>query len=94
MHRYTRTIGFLVVAIAASTAFAEKPTEYTLDNGLRVRLVPSPGGKQAIVFLGVRAGFFEEPKGVPHVAHVTEHLAVFDGAPREAKPEVGHQTSC
>ena len=59
-------------------------TEYALDNGLRVRLVPSAGENQAVVLLGVRAGFMEEPAGVPHLAHVTEHLTVFDLPPRDA----------
>jgi zinc protease len=69
---------------AQPPARAEKPTEYALDNGLRVRLVPSAGENQAVVLLGVRAGFMEEPAGVPHLAHVTEHLTVFDLPPREA----------
>jgi predicted Zn-dependent peptidase len=66
-------------AVQAEPAKAEtigKPTEYGLDNGLRVRLVPTAGEKQAVLLLGVRAGLMEEPAGLPHLAHVTEHLAV------------------
>lgn len=62
------------------SARADPPTEYTLANGLRVRLVPHSGEDQAIVLLGVRAGILEEPAGLPHLAHVTEHLTVFDVA--------------
>jgi RNA polymerase sigma factor (sigma-70 family) len=62
-----------------------KPSEYTLDNGLRVRLVPRAGDKQVMVLLFARAGFLHEPAGLPHVAHVTEHLTVFDLPAAEAK---------
>lgn len=58
--------------------------KYTLDNGLRVSLVPYAGDRQAIVLLGVRAGFVEEPATLPHLAHVTEHLALSDLPPPEA----------
>ena len=58
----------------------DQPTDFTLPNGLRVRLVPVAGEKKVAVLLGVRAGFFDEPAGLPHLAHVTEHLVVF-GAP-------------
>ena len=76
----------LSVGLAAGlSARAEPPTEYKLDNGLRVRLAPGPGDKRAIVLLGVKAGIIEEPPGVPHIAHVTEHLTVFDVAAGEEK---------
>lgn len=32
------------------------------------------------MLLRVRAGILEEPKGLPHLAHITEHLTVFDVA--------------
>src|SRR5262245_22881972 len=60
-----------------------EPQEYALANGLRVRLVRG-GEKDSVgLLLAVRAGFLEEPAGVPHLAHVTEHLATF--APRGAE---------
>ncbi|MCL6547162.1 MAG: insulinase family protein [Bryobacteraceae bacterium] len=74
---------------AEPAARDEKPTEYTLDNGLRVRLVPSAGEKQVALLLGVRAGFMEEPAGVPHLAHVTEHMTVFDLPTNEANAVKG-----
>jgi zinc protease len=55
--------------------------QFTLANGLRVRLVPAHDEPKVVVLLGVRAGFFDEPAGVPHVAHVTEHLVVFGARP-------------
>lgn len=69
----------------AAAVHAEPPTEYALANGLRVRLVPAAKDGNVVVLLGVRAGFVEEPAGVPHLAHVTEHLTAFDLPPREAK---------
>ena len=57
---------------------AEERTDFTLPNGLRVRLVVSHEEKRVSVILGVRAGFLEEPPNVPHLAHLTEHLTVFD----------------
>ena len=58
-------------------ADAPTPTELTLPSGLRVRMVPIAGAKEIAVVLGARAGFFEEPAGSPHLAHVAEHLIVF-----------------
>jgi zinc protease len=59
------------------TLAGDQPTSFTMPNGLRVRLVPIRGEKGVAVLLGVRAGFFDEPSGSPHLAHVTEHLVVF-----------------
>lgn len=66
--------------------FGDTPdaTRFTLPNGLRVRLVPNHDEKKVMVLLGVRAGFFEEPAGVPHVAHIAEHLTVH-GAPADSE---------
>lgn len=68
--------GAALCLTAAATAAG--PTEFALKNGFRVRLVPDEKAKEAAVILLVRAGFLHEPAGGPHVAHVTEHLAVFD----------------
>ncbi len=78
------------VALSAIPVYGSEPVEYTLANGLRVRLVPSDAEKRVCVILGVRAGFVEEPAGVPHLAHVTEHLTVFDlKGKEEAKAVAG-----
>jgi predicted Zn-dependent peptidase len=71
-------IAFGVVLAIGPLAPAADPTEFTLKNGFRVRLVPDEKAKEAAVVLLVRAGILHEPAGRPHVAHVTEHLAVFD----------------
>ena len=83
------TFGISLLLAAAAHARADEPTEYTLDNGLRVRLAPLVGDKQVMVLLFARAGFLEEPAGRPHLAHVTEHLTVFDLPPAEAKAVQG-----
>jgi zinc protease len=72
-------ISVLLAFLAAwPSASADEPVSFALANGLRVRLVPAHDEPRVAVILAVRAGFLEEPTGVPHVAHVTEHLAVFD----------------
>lgn len=77
---------FIALAMSTVLAAADKASDFTLDNGLRVRLVPLEGEKEVFVILGVRAGFFEEPAGVPHLAHITEHLIVF-GSPAGSDEE-------
>src|SRR5262245_45132061 len=57
-----------------------EPQAYSLPNGLRVRLVAGGEKDRVGLLLGVPAGFLDEPAGVPHIAHVTEHLATY--APR------------
>ncbi|MGE3820412.1 MAG: M16 family metallopeptidase, partial [Isosphaeraceae bacterium] len=51
--------------------------EEVLANGLRVSIVPVRGEKDGMVILAIRAGFFDEPAGIPHLAHVVEHAVVF-----------------
>jgi|GEM_PF-4300049 len=66
-----------LVAVIAPTAEArpgERRVSYSLPNGLRVRLVPDRDVDEVVVLLGVRGGFFAEPAGRPHLAHVAEHL--------------------
>src|SRR3954454_15375239 len=71
-------IAMLVLASWATEVRAgDAPTSFTLPNELRVRLVPLEGAKRVAVLLGVRAGFFDEPPGLGHIAHVAEHLLVF-----------------
>jgi zinc protease len=68
----------LTLCLPFAIAAPEERTEFTLANGLRVRLVAAHDEKRVSVILGVRAGFLDEPAQTPHLAHVTEHLAVFD----------------
>ena len=78
--------GFLTLLLATLMGMpaVDEPTTYTLDNGLLVRLAPLQGEKRVSLILAVRAGFFSEPAGFPHLAHVTEHLVVF-GLPAESE---------
>ncbi len=73
--------GFLTLLVATLMGMpsVDDPTSYALDNGLLVRLVSLPDEKRVSLILGVRAGFFSEPAGCPHLAHVNEHLPPFDG---------------
>lgn len=77
-----KSVTIIVAAIGimsgSGAVRAAGPVEFTLENGLRVRLVPSERDKRIAVVLGVRAGFVVEPKSQPHLAHVVEHLVVFD----------------
>ena len=78
--------GFLLFLVATLIGLpaADEACTYTLENGLIVRLVPLQREKRVSLILGVRAGFFSEPTGFPHLAHVTEHLVVF-GLPAQSE---------
>ncbi|MEC7520787.1 MAG: pitrilysin family protein [Myxococcota bacterium] len=72
-----------LVALAASlpsTALAQRPIRYTLDNGLSVALDPIPGRATVSVVVSVDAGLRDQPEGWSGLAHLTEHL-MFDGTP-------------
>lgn len=71
-------IAWILVGAVAPTA-EEGRVSYSLPNGLRVRLAPDRDAGDVVVLLGIRGGFFAEPAGHPHVAHVAEHLATFAG---------------
>lgn len=63
---------------ASAVDGAEEAAAFTLANGLRAKVVSVRGEPRVAVILAVRAGFFAEPPGKAHLAHVTEHLTVFD----------------
>ncbi len=81
MRRFNAAVFSAMALLAACEAEAagSARTEFTLTNGLRVRLAPAPDETEVIVILGLPAGFRVEPAGKPHVAHVVEHLVVFGG---------------
>jgi predicted Zn-dependent peptidase len=66
--------------LAALFVARGEASEFALENGLRVRLVPARGEKEVVVILGIHAGIFDEPAGGPHLAHVVEHVTVFGTA--------------
>lgn len=83
MRRLIAAVFPLLAFLASGEAEAAAPvrSEFTLPNGLGVRLAPAEDAKEVVVILGVRAGFMAEPSGKPHIAHVAEHVVVFGGRP-------------
>lgn len=63
------------------------PITYTLDNGLRVVLAPTPGRRFAALVVRYRVGTSDAPAGYPSLAHVTEH-AMFTGTDRIGDHEI------
>jgi hypothetical protein len=55
---------------------AESPLRFTLDNGVRVRLLPVEGTDALGVIAGYGVGFFADPVGSAQLAHLVEHLRV------------------
>jgi hypothetical protein len=59
-------MGVVVLTLATcgvGTRAADQPASFTLENGLRVRMVPLEGEGKLFVILAVQAGFFDEPAG-------------------------------
>jgi predicted Zn-dependent peptidase len=67
----------LVIVLSQKSVHADVHI-YQLDNGLTVRLVPMELDGQVVVLLGVKAGFFAEPAGKPHLAHIVEHAVFYN----------------
>ncbi len=69
----------LVSLVAAAPAAQAAPppgvTRVTLENGLRVVVVPDPLAPAATVELNYLAGATETPPGFPGLAHALEHMA-------------------
>ena len=74
----------MLAGAGGRTCADDEPSGFVLEGGLKVRLIPLRGEKKVVVLLAVRAGFFDEPPGLPHLAHVAEHLVVF-GSPAESE---------
>jgi zinc protease len=82
----------LLLGLSGPGAFAQGPTaprkvvtiegisEYRLDNGLRVLLVPDPTTNSVLVNLTVLVGSRHEGYGETGMAHLLEHM-VFKGTP-------------
>ncbi|MEL6186214.1 MAG: pitrilysin family protein [Myxococcota bacterium] len=56
------------------------PTEFELENGLKVLLEAEPGPPWVAIATAYRAGDRDEPRDRPGLAHLFEHLS-FDAAP-------------
>lgn len=51
---------------------------FVLDNKLRVFLVTDKDAKESAVFMRVGVGYYQDPKDIPGLAHLTEHM-LFNG---------------
>jgi zinc protease len=78
-------LAFSVTAAAApeKVASIEGVTEYRLDNGLRVLMVPDPSASNFTVHISYFVGSRNEGYGEKGMAHLLEHL-LFKGSKRHA----------
>jgi zinc protease len=78
------TLIFLFVLTALSACSQEKPkpgvVRATLDNGLKVVIVPNKLAPVATVMINYLAGSNEAPPGFPGMAHAQEHM-MYRGSP-------------
>ncbi len=58
---------------------------YSLDNGLRIVLMPVAGATRVAVLTMIEAGFLDEPAGMTQASHLLEHLACM-GATKSYQP--------
>jgi len=68
---------------------AMKTQEFTLDNGLKVVVLPHPRAPIVTHMLWFAAGGADEPQGKSGVAHFLEHM-MFKGTPKHPKDSYSH----
>jgi zinc protease len=80
--RWTFIFLFFLAALSACSKEAPKPgvLRATLDNGLKVVIVPNKLAPVATVMVNYLAGSNEAPPGFPGMAHAQEHM-MFRGNP-------------
>ena len=85
---------FSVFGKTEKIASVEGVTEYRLDNGLRVLLVPDPSASNFTVHITYFVGSRNEGYGEKGMAHLLEHM-LFKGTKRHpfVKEEIG-RASC
>ncbi|HVP09282.1 MAG TPA: pitrilysin family protein [Burkholderiales bacterium] len=72
--------------VAEKVASIEGVSEYRLDNGLRVLLVPDPSASNFTVHITYFVGSLHEGYGEKGMAHLLEHM-LFKGATRHPNPK-------
>ena len=79
---WTITLLFLLAALLGCCREGQKPAVLrdTLNNGLKVVIVPNPLAPVATVVVNYLAGSNEAPPGFPGMAHAQEHM-MFRGSP-------------
>ena len=79
-------LAVVAMLLTSSSAQADLPVvRYSLDNGLRVVLVPLPTRAQVAVRIDYAAGGVDDPDGYPETSHLVEHL-LFRGTRHTAGP--------
>ena len=62
------------LSILTPSLTEQKELKIRLKNGLEVYIISSPGATQSAAALAVRAGYWQEPKEIPGLAHFLEHM--------------------
>ena len=73
----TLTMGLLMLAAAAPIRIAHaasRVTEFKLDNGMQVVVIPDTRAPVVTHMVWYKVGAADEPKGVSGIAHFLEHL--------------------
>ena len=84
----------LVLVVSLSTALAQAPkqsstiTDFTLDNGLKVVVIPDHRAPVVTHMIWYRIGSADEPAGKSGIAHFFEHL-MFKGTAKHKAGEFG-----
>jgi zinc protease len=79
------SIALCLLTLLSAAACEKKPAAFTLDNGLRVDLLPAPHGDRAALVVLFGVGAEHDPPGRSGMAHVVEHLLSSSTSTRPAR---------